>query len=167
MKFLILAFSLFTFQAQAKPLNMSCLSAGGYYGSIQAITKSDGRVHVTAAQGFSFEIASKLFMKEGMSELRFSIAPEKCLPVEVNGRVVVCRAGTVRINGNDGKTFQPFLPFNANIELVVVRGLKQGHVTHTVTLQLHPVGSYVTGAATVEFFTQNMGGGTHQGCLFR
>ena len=169
MKFLILALSLLSAQAHAeRPVNMNCLSAGGYYGSLQALTRADGRIEVTAAQGFALEISEKLGMSHPklFSEIKFVLDQKNCTQVPLYGYVLRCSASGIQVGGKDGN-YQPTAGLRADVVLHVARTIKNGSPLHDVTLAVRPVPQTRVGTATVSFWSGQFGGPVTQGCRFK
>ena len=65
--------------AQASvPYSAKCISAGGYYADIRAETLSDGRIHVTAGNGYAFTLADQLGLSRDIFRLDVMFDRSNC-----------------------------------------------------------------------------------------
>ena len=95
---LVSAFSLTTsFADDLDNYSATCLSAGGYYGFLNAKTTDNGKIKVHAAQGFAHKLSKGLNLRPS-SNFRVLVDKEDCKTreTESGSKVIQCRAQNVQ-----------------------------------------------------------------------
>jgi hypothetical protein len=118
-------------QAQARPFQLRCLAAGGYYGTARALEQPDGRILVLAAQGLHHDLAQGSGL--GGFSFQFEFRPGQCQFAANSPDAIRCQ-GRVRAKrshypgeGNPAQTIS-FIA-DASFSAVPARqGQRQGHL---------------------------------------